>query len=70
MGIAGGLAGDGAQAKALGGVEAGRLQNAVVEAEALGLAVFEEQLAVVGAAQGIVDQAFQPCPVEAGPLEE
>src|SRR3546814_16259212 len=63
MGVAGLLAGDGAQAKALAGVEAGRLQPAVIEAEALRLAVFQEKLAVIGAMQGIADQ-----PVEAGAL--
>ncbi len=49
MGVAGGLAGYRAQAEALGGVEAGALQPAVVEAERLRLVVFEEQLAIVGA---------------------
>ena len=37
MGVAGGLAGDGAQPEALGGVEARRLQPAIVEDQALGV---------------------------------
>ena len=47
VGAADRLAGDRAQAEALGGVERGALEPAIVEGEALGLPVFQEQLAVV-----------------------
>ena len=57
MGIARGLARDRAQPEALRGVEGGRLQPAVVEGEAFALAVFQEQLAVIGALQRVVDEA-------------
>ena len=56
VGVAGGFAGDGAQAEALRGVEAGALQPAVVEGEALRLPVLEVELAVVGAGQSLLDQ--------------
>ena len=49
MGIAGRFVGDRAQPEALGRVEGGALDAAVVEREALRLAVFEEQLAVIHA---------------------
>ena len=49
---------DRAQAESLGGVEAGALQAAIVEAQTLGLTVLEEQLAVVGAGQRFVDQSL------------
>src|SRR6185312_14262839 len=52
MSIAGAFAGDDAQTKALRGVEGGRLQPAIVPGEALGAAVFDEQLAVVRAFGG------------------
>src|SRR3546814_16237007 len=70
MGVAGLLAGDGAQAKALAGVEAGRLQPAVIEAEALRLAVFQEKLAVIGAMQGIADQPVEAGAIQSGPGEK
>ena len=66
MGVAGRLAGHRAQAEALGGVEAGGLEVAVVVGERLGLAVFQEQLAVLGAGKGIVDQALQAALVQVG----
>ena len=49
MRVAGRLAGNGTQSKPLLGVEIRRLQPAIVEHQRLALAVFEEQLAVVGA---------------------
>src|SRR5262249_17772574 len=70
MGVAGGLASYGAQAETLGRVEAGTLELAVVPAEGLGLAVFEEQLAVVGPLEGVADNALDVCPVESGAREE
>src|SRR6185312_4652311 len=54
----------------LRGVEAGALQLAVVPAERLRLVVFEEQLAVVGALEGIADDALDAAAVEAGAGEE
>ena len=49
VGVAGGLARDGPQAEALGLIEAGAFEPAVVEGQGLRLAVFEEELAVVRA---------------------
>ena len=48
MGVAGGFVGDGAQAKPLRRVERGALDPPVVERDALGLAVFEKELALSG----------------------
>ena len=70
MGVAGHFAGDGAQPEALGRVETGALQPAVIENQALRLPVLEEKLAVVGAHQRVVDERVHPLPVEADPLEE
>src|SRR5580698_799844 len=55
MAEAGDFARNRPQAEALGGVVGGALQLAVVERQALALDVFEEQLAVVAALQGLVD---------------
>ncbi|ESZ38306.1 hypothetical protein X732_18160 [Mesorhizobium sp. L2C066B000] len=55
MSVAAGLAGHGAQAKTLVGVEIGGLQPAIVEHQRFALAVFEEQFAVVGAVQCVGD---------------
>ena len=55
MGEPGGLSGDTAQAKTLRGIEAGIFQPAIVEHEALGLAILKIQLAVVSAMQRVVD---------------
>ncbi len=65
MGVAGGLARHRAQAKALGGVEIGGLEAAVVEDQRLALAVLEVQLAVVGALQRFVDQGLHARAVHA-----
>ena len=56
--------------EALRSVETGGFQDAVVETEPFRLAVLQEQLAVVGAAERVVDEAFQPHPVEPGTIEE
>ena len=58
MGIAGGFAGDRAQAKALRRIERGALDAAIVERDALGLAVFQKQLAVIHAEERLADQFF------------
>ena len=70
MGVTGRLVGDGSEAEALSGVEAGALQTPVVEGQALGLAVFKVELPVVGAGKGIADDALDAPPVEAGTGEE
>jgi len=70
MRIARRFAGHRAQAEALRGVETRGLEAAVVEGEAFALAVFQEQLAVVRAFQGIVDQRLHARPVHAGRSEE
>ena len=70
MGIGVRLAGDRAQAEALGHVEAGAFQLAVVEGEGLGLVEFQEQLAVVAALEGVGDGALRPPAVEPGAIEE
>ena len=57
MRVAGRLAGDGAQAEALIGVEVGGLQPAVVEHQRFALAVFEIEFAVVGAIDRVGDDA-------------
>jgi len=64
VGIAGGLAGDGTQAEALAGVKAGALQPAIVVDQAFRLPILQEQLAVIGAVQGVVDDALGPGAVE------
>ena len=55
MGEARDVAGHRAQAEALRRVVGRALQLAVVERQALALDIFEEQLAVVGAGQRVVD---------------
>ena len=55
MRIAAGFTGHRTQAKPLVGVEVGGLQPAIVEHQRFALAVFEEQLAVVGAVDGLGD---------------
>ena len=66
MGVARGLAGHGAQAEALGRVEARGPDAAVIERDHLALAVFQEQLAVIGAGQRPLQDAFRPRAVEIG----
>ena len=58
------------QAEALGGIEAGALQMPIVEDEAFGLAVFQEQLAVVGLRQRLADDAVEPLPIKFQMIEE
>jgi hypothetical protein len=70
MGEARRLAGDRAQAEALGGVVGGALELAVVERQALALFVFQEQLAVVAARQRLVDHLGGAALVEAAFVEE
>ena len=53
MGIGRGFARHRAQAKALRFVKAGGLQFSVVEGEPLRFALFDKQLAVIGALQGL-----------------
>ena len=60
----------GAQAEALRGVVGRLLQPAVVEHQRLGLAVFEEQLAVVGAFEAALEQALGAALVEAGAVDQ
>ena len=64
MGIGDGIAGDGAHAETLDGVETGRAQMAVVEAQHLGLTVFKEQFTIIGPAQRIGDPAFEPAAIQ------
>jgi hypothetical protein len=61
MGIGRGLAGDGAQAEALAGIEARRPEPAVVEHQPLRLAELQKKLAVVGTGQRFVEQASARC---------
>src|SRR4029077_17872118 len=70
MGEARRLAGDRAQAEALGGVVRGAFELAVVERQALALLVFEEQLAVVAARQRLVDHLGGAALVEAALAEK
>ncbi len=70
VGVAGRLVGDGAQAEALAGVGAGRAQPAVVEGKAFRDAVFEKQLAVVGAAQAGIQGGLDAALGERGAGEE
>src|SRR4030081_2812707 len=65
MGIAGGFARYSPKAEALCRVVSRRLQPPVVESKALGLAVLQEQLAIVGAVKGLVDKALDPAPFHA-----
>ena len=70
MGIAGRFAGDGAQPEALGGVEGGAFDAAVVERDAFGLAVFEEELAIVHAGERFADERLDPAALHPGAGEE
>jgi hypothetical protein len=54
----------------LRGIETGGLETAVVPAQQLGLAVFEKELAIVAALQGIVEQSLDATAVEVMALEE
>ena len=70
MGVADRLVLDGAQPEALGGVVGRLLQPAVVEHQHLGLAVFEEQFAVVGAFEAAREVPARVLAVEPGAVEE
>ena len=60
----------GAQPEALVGVVGRLLEPAVVEHQHLGLLVFEEQFAVVGAFEAALDQLADADVVEAGAVEQ
>src|SRR5262245_8744145 len=70
MGIARRLARDSPQAETLGSVEARALDTPVVQRHALGLAVFEVELAVIHAVERVAHQALDPLRVHAGAVEE
>ena len=70
MGVSGGFARYCPQAEALGGIEAGAADPAVVEGNAFGLAVFEEKFAVLRAREGVAQDCLDLRPVEAGAVEE
>ena len=70
MRVAGGLAGHRAQPEPLGRIEAGALDPAVVERQALGLAVFEIELAVIHSGQRLGDDRLDPAGIHAGALEK
>ena len=70
MGIADRLVLDRAQAETLRGVVGRLLEAAVVEHQHLGLLVFEEQFAVVGAFEAAREVAAGGVAVEAGAVEE
>ncbi len=70
MGIAGRLARDRAQPEALGRVERRAPEAAIVEGERFGLAIFEKQLAVVGAVERIIDNGLYPGSIHPGAGEE
>ena len=70
MGIAGRLAGDRAQPETLRRVERGALDPAVVERDALRLAVFEEQLAVIHAGERLADKLLDAARIHAGAVEK
>ena len=53
----------------LRGVEGGTLDLAVIERNALGLAVFEEKLAVVHAGEGVPDPRLDASAVHAGAVD-
>ncbi|MNE72320.1 hypothetical protein D3C80_1682480 [compost metagenome] len=59
MGVSNGLAGNGAQAKTLVGIEGAALQAAVIEGQRFGLRMFDEQLAIVCAGERFRDQLAQ-----------
>ena len=70
MGIAGRFAGDGAQTKTLRRVETGAFDSPVVERETLGLAVFEEQFAVIHSRQSLGDDGLDPARLHPGALKK
>ena len=70
VGVARRLAGQRAQAEALALVEGRALQPAVVENQAFGLGVFQEQFAIVRAVQRVRSKAVHPRAVHAGAVEK
>ena len=70
MRIADRLVLDRAQAEALRGVVGRLLEPAIVETERFGLAIFQEQFAVVGAFQPMRDGFADHCAVEPGAVEK
>jgi len=70
MRVADRLALHGAQAEALRGVVGRLLQAPVVEHQRLGLAVFEEQFAVVGAFEAARQKFRDAAAIEFGAVEE
>ena len=70
MGIADRIGLHGAKPEALGSVVGSLLQAPVIEDEGLGLAVFEEKLAVVGAFEAAGEVALEPDSVEPGAVDE
>ena len=70
MGIADGLVLHGAQPETLRRVVGRLLQPAVVEGQNLGLAIFQKQLAVVGAIEAAGENLGQARTVEAGAIDE
>ena len=60
----------GAQAEALRGVVGRLLQPAVVEHQRFGLAVFQEQLAIIGAGKPARDLVAHGIAVEIGAVEQ
>ena len=65
MGVTGFLVEHGAQAEAEMRVEAGAADAALFERNRFGLAVFEEQLAIVHSGQAVPHDGFGGGPVEA-----
>ena len=61
---------DRAQAEALRGVVGRLLEPAIVEGQRLGLPVFQEQFAVVGAVQPAADRLADLVAVEAGAVDQ
>ena len=59
-----------AQAKALRRVVGRLLQPAIIEHQRFGLAVFQEQFAVIGAGQAARDFMADGIPVEIGAIEQ
>ena len=70
VGVADRLVLDRAQAESLVGIVGRLLEAAVVEHQHLGLRVFEEQFAIVGAFESTIDQLADADGIEAGAVEE
>ncbi len=70
MGVAGGFAGDRAEAETLARIEARRFEPAIVEDQPLRPRMLEIELAVVCALQGIGDKRGGLLTVEAGVVED